>query len=663
MDPESRRVTWDLIQREKRNRCIILTTHFMDEADVLGDRVAIMNDGLIKCCGSSLFLKRSYGVGYTFQIALNIGVRPRSVKPKIDGVILKNIIGSSCLSAAGAELTYRLPFHQTESFPKVFEELDARTGELDIKAYGISVTTLEEVFLKIGMCQMQSDEINSKLSLLGEECALAQRGDAAVDIDDDTDSNPFEQPTYQLEGKSEFFIFWRHICAILVGRFYLAIRGYRSLCFLTVLPCILCFLHMFYIVWVMIPIGAICVVVNDRANRTKHQQLVSGVSCFSYWCANYIADVVTSLPLALCIWISMRTLLPGGWNEMLFGRMEGSFVLLLLLFVLAIISFTYLVSWCFSSSGKAQVVVGGVYTMLFIFLAVAVFFDSYRWAAEQTKSVKKAGLEPMFGFVEDFCAEWVWVLISVCNIIPIHPWLCGMARLIMNKYIACDTYRFRTDEDCRAHRWRSNQDLFTEFQKDALTKVVEQAEQRTGFECMKEPLIVLAAAMVIYFLLVLLIEIGNLKKWWNRRQELQPSTDGMDEDVVAEMQRIQTLVSEHQGGRVNVIEERKKEDAPDRVLISNLHKKYGKVHAVRGVHLGVKQGEVFGYLGVNGAGKTSTLACLTGNESATCGDAYVNGYSIAEQSSVRRFIGFCPQGIYSRVPFSLFFCNMCADVI
>eukprot|EP00483_Globobulimina_turgida_P011699 UN11721 len=96
-----------------------------------------------------------------------------------------------------------------------------------------------------------------------------------------------------------------------------------------------------------------------------------------------------------------------------------------------------------------------------------------------------------------------------------------------------------------------------------------------------------------------------------------------------------------------------KEDNTDRVIIANLHKVYKPglccskvkvpVHAVRGVSLAVKQGEVFGYLGVNGAGKTSTLACLTGERSVTYGDAYVNGYSISNQISVRRYIGYCPQ--------------------
>lgn len=40
---------------------MLLTTHFMDEADILGDRIAIMAEGVVKCCGSSLFLKNKYG--------------------------------------------------------------------------------------------------------------------------------------------------------------------------------------------------------------------------------------------------------------------------------------------------------------------------------------------------------------------------------------------------------------------------------------------------------------------------------------------------------------------------------------------------------------------------------------------------------------------------
>uniref|UniRef100_A0A5F8AR55 ABC transporter domain-containing protein n=1 Tax=Macaca mulatta TaxID=9544 RepID=A0A5F8AR55_MACMU len=62
MDPVSRRVTWDLLQHFKLDRTILLTTHYMDEADVLGDRIAIMVKGSVRCCGSSIFLKKIYGL-------------------------------------------------------------------------------------------------------------------------------------------------------------------------------------------------------------------------------------------------------------------------------------------------------------------------------------------------------------------------------------------------------------------------------------------------------------------------------------------------------------------------------------------------------------------------------------------------------------------------
>ena len=45
-----------------RGRAILLTTHDMDEADYLGDRIAIMVNGEIECCGSSAQLKKDYGI-------------------------------------------------------------------------------------------------------------------------------------------------------------------------------------------------------------------------------------------------------------------------------------------------------------------------------------------------------------------------------------------------------------------------------------------------------------------------------------------------------------------------------------------------------------------------------------------------------------------------
>jgi ATP-binding cassette subfamily A (ABC1) protein 3 len=51
MDVEARRAIWDLLLGERGQRTIILTTHFMEEADILGDRIGIMGHGKLKCCG------------------------------------------------------------------------------------------------------------------------------------------------------------------------------------------------------------------------------------------------------------------------------------------------------------------------------------------------------------------------------------------------------------------------------------------------------------------------------------------------------------------------------------------------------------------------------------------------------------------------------------
>ena len=68
VDPFSRRQLWSLIQRLKGDNTIILTTHFLDEADILSDRVGIMSHGSMRALGSSLSLKDQFGLGYTLVV-------------------------------------------------------------------------------------------------------------------------------------------------------------------------------------------------------------------------------------------------------------------------------------------------------------------------------------------------------------------------------------------------------------------------------------------------------------------------------------------------------------------------------------------------------------------------------------------------------------------
>jgi ABC-type multidrug transport system ATPase subunit len=45
MDTTARRILWEMLKKNKSGKIIILTTHYMDEADILGDRIAIMAEG------------------------------------------------------------------------------------------------------------------------------------------------------------------------------------------------------------------------------------------------------------------------------------------------------------------------------------------------------------------------------------------------------------------------------------------------------------------------------------------------------------------------------------------------------------------------------------------------------------------------------------------
>ena len=69
LDPYNRRGLWELIRKFKKGRSIVLTTHFMEEADALSDRIAIIDNGKIEHCGSPLFLKNMYGEGYKLTLS------------------------------------------------------------------------------------------------------------------------------------------------------------------------------------------------------------------------------------------------------------------------------------------------------------------------------------------------------------------------------------------------------------------------------------------------------------------------------------------------------------------------------------------------------------------------------------------------------------------
>nr|XP_021189988.2 phospholipid-transporting ATPase ABCA3 [Helicoverpa armigera]XP_049699930.1 phospholipid-transporting ATPase ABCA3 [Helicoverpa armigera]XP_049699931.1 phospholipid-transporting ATPase ABCA3 [Helicoverpa armigera]WRX06183.1 ABCA2 [Helicoverpa armigera] len=146
MDPSSRRALWELLQKEKKGRSMILTTHFMDEADILGDRVAIMANGRLQCVGSPYFLKRHYGVGYTLVIVKDTDFD--FVKCSV--LINSYIPGTIVKEDRGTEITYNLVNDYSHVFEEMLNDLERNIDNIKFKNYGLVATTLEDVFMSVG---------------------------------------------------------------------------------------------------------------------------------------------------------------------------------------------------------------------------------------------------------------------------------------------------------------------------------------------------------------------------------------------------------------------------------------------------------------------------------------------------------------------------------
>lgn len=169
VDTVSRRQIWKTIQREKKGRCVVLTSHSMEEAETLGDRICIMSDGAVQMVGTVLFLKSQFSVGYYLRIKFrevfhNKGVREIEIKTITD-IVQQHVSRASIVKDQSNldQLVYVLPLDgekgksQTQSskemvnkFPALFDSFQAN-AELRslISSYGVSQTSLEDVYLEV----------------------------------------------------------------------------------------------------------------------------------------------------------------------------------------------------------------------------------------------------------------------------------------------------------------------------------------------------------------------------------------------------------------------------------------------------------------------------------------------------------------------------------
>ncbi|XP_035265465.1 uncharacterized protein abca12 [Anguilla anguilla] len=240
VDPCSRRSIWDIVIQHKKERTIILSTHHLDEAEVLSDRIAFLERGGLKCCGSPFYLKDKLAQGYNLTLTKKIqtpGSEMRFEGEEVKAFIQSQLPEARLKEGEVGDVVYSLPpfgSHNAEAYHALLTGLDRNLDALQLGCYGISDTTLEEVFL-----QLTRDEEE------GEGASGGPEVDSVVDLSVSRETLP-EEPTGSSAGDKEILtgsstvrglaLVGQQVAAMLMKRVHHSRRDWKGLLAQVLLP-------------------------------------------------------------------------------------------------------------------------------------------------------------------------------------------------------------------------------------------------------------------------------------------------------------------------------------------------------------------------------------------------------------------------------------------
>eukprot|EP01065_Artemidia_motanka_P037245 TRINITY_DN4561_c0_g1_i4.p1 TRINITY_DN4561_c0_g1~~TRINITY_DN4561_c0_g1_i4.p1 ORF type:complete len:1889 (+),score=471.83 TRINITY_DN4561_c0_g1_i4:256-5922(+) len=764
MDVGARRNLWTLLKRPEIlvGRVVVLTTHYMDEADLLGDSIAIMQTGKLHSCGSSFFLKSVLGVGYHLTATAHAGGSAREVP----GIVRKHLGKSADVaSETSTDVKISLSRECSSAFPDLFSELDRCSVDQGFD-YGVGLTTLEEIFMRIA----EERSTDRAASIAG----ALERGTPQMEEKEPSPTGGTE-PVWELSEGSRSVgrtLLTQQLVALLIKRFNYGKRDRRTLFFQFVLPILFIafalvlkqinpasqplkrldeayfddpseipygpsdndlmescgarcqlfdplfrtinvsdvvgaqvehsgnlsawllreydshkdierimayqapdsfrsalhnhsydnrtvysagtLLHntsahhalpaaisvlqtaalrnssgvaaahvstfnhplpfsdyeqqlfdqvkvIITGVFVMIPFSLlpsnfVSFVVRERHDQVKHLQLVSGLHVGAYWASNFVFDI---LSYTISVGIALVIFAADGRGEFTGRDTIGPTVVLFMLFGCASITTSYFISFVFTSHTSAQNAVMAANVVCGFLLVIAgQLLDLF----DETKDANRV-LKYFYRLVPSYCLGEGIILLSI---LPVQ-------------HIANDAFGFSV---VGASGWSwdvtGRNDVYLACIAPAAMLIVLVIDTVTV-----RPLI-----MRTYY---------SLKKRFvgsedEERQDLlrvdDEAGEDEDDDVARERQEIES------GSRDG-----------DAVVVRGMRKTYPNgTKAVKGVTFGVKAGEVFAFLGANGAGKSTTISALTGEVIPTEGTITVAGVDVsADPAAARRGVGLCPQ--------------------
>ena len=227
----SRRALWDILKKCNNNRIIVLTTHYMEEAAILGNRIGIVANGKLKCCGTSLFLINRFGKYISLTIVKDQNCDDQKVinfiKQKIGNNVEFDIFSEEILVRINKDNEFNV------NLKEFFNSLDQNITLLDIKSYSASMPTLEDVFLNVSAeTKANADEIlafKKNENTDDETIKLKKVDDNLADKLMNLNNYSYDQYERSLEGEvTGTKMFFNHLKACLMKRFLQIIRDKKT---------------------------------------------------------------------------------------------------------------------------------------------------------------------------------------------------------------------------------------------------------------------------------------------------------------------------------------------------------------------------------------------------------------------------------------------------
>ncbi|KRW99727.1 P-loop containing nucleoside triphosphate hydrolase [Pseudocohnilembus persalinus] len=665
IDAISRRSIWEILEKVRNeDRTIILTTHHLDEAEVLADRIGILTSGQLLAVGDVNYIKKNFGVGYTLTLFPETQLKKQTKyfsneqKVEITNLVQQHIPDCRINPQSNKNyLIFQIPYHSRDKFQDLFQVLEEKNLVINLE-----LNTLEDAFINIGMgdfkmienniekqdkmAQNFNGEFNQKSPSDQISGEVPAQPDFQKQLDKSTDKSTVtkikslgsinQDAKYtnfdnikkpEALNRTPTFNFFAQFLACFLRKYYNTIRNFTNYVsfavplFLMIIvakvliytpddgPDKLVLMGIFFGVAYSFN-GGIYIVqpVQEREENLKYALNVMGCRMSAFWTGTFAFDFIIYF-MTVVIFI----LVAEGQEYTYLTDYSKQIVWTLTIFGCSFISFSYVCGYLlFSKSSSAMKGFPAVNFFLIFILPWSLLGGAYYLNYEELISWYTYQLLQRFLTLLYFIFSPLFVLYSACTNIKSSN----------NEGFDIPFYSYSNSQGF--YNW------------------------------------ILFAQFIIYSLLTVYLE----NKQYDLKPEEQLTLKKMklhkinDKNIIQEKERVLTMEKLELFKKLQNKKDQKYNDNmqdieaqqsllkdKDQIIIRNLWKKYDNDYvALKDVNYGVKKGEIMGLLGPNGAGKSTSFNVLSALIPRSLGSVKIKDTQVNKGiMSIYQDVGICPQ--------------------